>query len=192
MVNFDKVKTVEELVKLVEGGVQSAKLMRDKVHISCMAVLKLVAMDEREEAIKQANYLMDNLGSGIRLIGLTKWFVQIGNFQFSTSDNAFIATGKPKSVKDIWEKAMAKPWHEFNPKQEPKAYDFEALAERLIANADKMIAERNAGLAEEASVEQKKRADEIHIDEKLLEAMRKIVKRQLIPVDDALAVMEAA
>jgi hypothetical protein len=130
--------------------------MKKKVQYAAIGCMILAAKDS-DLAIEKANYLVEQLGSGVKGEGLVKFFVYKCGFEINEAmrEEGFTRTKSEEWIRKNLDDAKATPWFDYAPATPFKGFNLSEELAKLLARADKMreTAEKDADKAEQIAVD---------------------------------------
>jgi hypothetical protein len=127
-----------------------ASALKDRIQIGAVGILMHVGKhNNKPQAVKLANDLIEGLGQGIQLKALIEWFVEFG-LVINDSGKAFDDVNMDK-LKSEFQRAKATHWVSFAPKTPWAGFAFDDKLVQLFKGADDAI-KRAQGDADEAKV----------------------------------------
>lgn len=188
---YPQVNTLADVEKLIAGAIDSASTMKRKVQFAAVSIMILAgkegADDEgitwQEHAIKQANYLVEQLGNGIRGDGLVKFFVYKCGFSVNQAlkKEGFINVKGPDWIRDNLEEAKATMWYSFAPANPYKGFDLNEKLNQILKEA------RNAQKIASADEE---KAKLIHADADMIDVLSSLLSGSPVKAAPALKLIE--
>ena len=179
---YPNMGTVEQVKAAIDKAIASAVTMKKKVQIAAIGLLIIAgkAKDkaQRDKCIELANYLVNQLGDGIRGKGLVAFLSTYG-FKVDAIEpkNGFNSVMSEKFIREHFAEAKATYWWTLAPDAPFKPWDFKVELKRLLDRADKMGKDE----------EHKK---DINIDTDLLEVARSMLEGKPVHAAGALKLVE--
>ena len=179
---YPAMDTPEKLDKVIAGAIEAAKTMKKKVQYAAIGCMILSAKDS-DLAIEKANYLVDQLGAGVKGEGLVKYMVQVCGFEINEAarDEGFTRTKGEDFVRSQLEKAKAKPWWDFAPATPFKGFNLLEEINRVLDRAEKM---------REMAEKDETKAEQISVDVDMLETMSALLGGKPVKHKNALQLVE--
>jgi len=179
---YPAMDTVEKLDKVIEGAIEAAKTMKKKVQYAAIGCMILSASDS-DAAIDKANYLVEQLGNGIKGEGLVKFMVYECGFEINEAarDEGFVRTKGAEFVKAKLEQAKAKAWFDYAPATPFKGFNLSEELGKLLARADTML---------ETADKDEDKAEKIAVDRDMLETLNCLIGGKPVMHKNALQLVE--
>jgi len=185
---YPAMATVADIDKAISGAIQAAKTMKAKVQYGAIGCMILGAMEGNDEesglpypvlAIQKANYLVEQVGAGVKGEGLVKFLVYMCGFKVNPASkkDGFIRTSSPEWIRENLEAAKSKPWYDYAPPNPFKGFNFAEELSALMKKAD------NAVLAAETD---EKKAEKIMVDRDMLDVLHHLISGTPIKQEHAL------
>ena len=174
--------SVAQVKAAIDKAIESAVTMKKKVQIAAIGLLIIAgkAKDkaQKDECITLANYLVNQLGDGIKGKGLVAFLSQFG-FKVDAIEpkNGFNSVLPEKFIREHFAEAKDTYWWTLAPDAPFKEWDFRVELTKLLDRADKMSQDE----------EHKK---DIHVDKDLLEVARSMLEGKPVHAAGALKLVE--
>jgi hypothetical protein len=113
-IRYINLTTGTALKDYIEVTCAKAKTLKDRIQVASVGILMHVGThNNKPQAVKYANSLIDGLGQGIQLKALVDWFVEFG--MVIGEDGKGFADVNLDKVKATFQKAKATHWVSFAP-----------------------------------------------------------------------------
>ena len=188
---YPTMNTVEEVDKVIAGAIEAAKTMKKRVQyaaIGCMILAGKEGKDEdgiewAEHAVTHANYLVEQLGNGIKGEGLVKFMVYMCGFIVNPAikKDGFIKVKGAEWIRENLENAKDKAWYDYAPASPFKGFDFAEKLNQLMREADNAVK-----IAEGDD----KKAELITVDRDMLEILHSLVSGAPVKAEHALQLVD--
>jgi len=188
---YPVLKTVTDIDKAIEVAVTAAKTMKQKVQYAAIGCMILSALPDvkgakqsnSDLAIDKANYLVDQLGAGIKGEGLVKYMVQFCGFEINEAarDEGFARTKGSDFVRKNLEKAKKEPWYGKLKPNPFKGFNLNEELGKLLARANTM---------QETAGKDEKKAEKIAVDVDMLETLNCLIGGRAVTHKNALQLVE--
>lgn len=189
---YPAVATLEDVDKSIEGAIDAAKTMKRKVQyaaISCMILAAWPGKDEEsgkdfaELAIDRANYLVEQVGAGVKGEGLVKFLVYKCGFKINeaTKKDGFFDVANEEWIKANLETAKETMWWSYAPATPFKGFEFEKELQKLLERADTMV---------KAADTDPEKAKVIEVDRDMLEVLHSLMNGRPVSHKHALQLVE--
>lgn len=134
-------KTAEELKKVTDSAVRSAKTMREKIQLALVAILYHAHKHgDYTSASRFANEFNIDVGMGVNRKAIVDFFEKFGGLILCTEDankNGFTSWEGKEFIRDNFQDAQACMWWTLKPEAPFKALSMEASALAFIAQIRK-------------------------------------------------------
>ncbi len=187
---YPVMNTVGDVEKVIGGAIDAAKTMKKKVQYAAIGCMILAGKPGKaddgkefvEHAIIQANFLVEQLGNGIKGEGLVKYLVQMCGFVVSTdAKDGFVNVKDEAWIRANLEKAKEVAWYKFAPATPFKGFDMAVKLGQLLNEADKAVK-----LADTDT----EKAKEIKVDRDMLDILHSLVSGSPVTAEHALRLVE--
>jgi len=179
---YPNMGSVEQVEKAINVAIQSAVTMKKKVQIASIGLLiiagKAKDVKAKDKCIELANYLVNQLGDGIKGKGLVAFLSRFG-FKVDAIEpkNGFNAVMPEKFIRDHFAEAKGVYWWTLAPDMPFKPWDFKEELAKLIKRADTMANDEE-------------NAKDISIDTDLLEVAKSMLLGEPVKAAGALKLVE--
>ncbi|MGD9382266.1 MAG: hypothetical protein PVI03_07465 [Candidatus Thorarchaeota archaeon] len=185
---YPAVATADDVDKLIGGAIDAAKTMKRKVQYAAVGIMIMAAWEGRDEetgtefaelAIEKANYLVEQVGAGVKGEGLVKFFVYRCGFKINEAakKDGFYDVANPEWIANNLEAAKATQWWDYAPATPFKGFEFEKELSKLLERADNMA---------KAAETDPEKAKLISIDRDMLEVMHSLMAGKPVQHEHAL------
>lgn len=187
------IAAVEEILG---KAIESAKTMKRRIQygsIACMIVAAWQGKCEQEGAYKgmdwaevaciKANYLVNEVGSGVHGAALVKYLVFQCGFKINEAakKEGFVDVANKAWICEHLEAAKAKPWFDYKAPNPFKGFDMMEDLRKLINKSDTMAATADAD---------KKKAKTIEVDRDMLEVLHSLIAGKPVTHKNALQLIQ--
>lgn len=189
--NYPTMTSVEQVEEVVSSAIESAKTMKLRVQyaaIGCMILAGKQGVDEdgvpyAKRAIDIANYLVEQLGNGIRGDGLVKFMVYKCGFEVNEAakKDGFIKVKSEEWIRANLEDAKSTAWESYAPSRPFQGFDMMEAFSKFIKDCD------NAIKTAEADEE---KAAKIEVDRDMVAVFHALKNGTPVKAEHALAVVE--
>lgn len=181
---YPKMDTVEQLDKAITGAIESAKTMKLRVQYAAIGCMIMAGKEGQAElAIEKANYLVDQLGNGIRGDGLVKFMVYMCGFVINPAvkKDGFIKVKSEEWIRKNLEAAKEKAWEDYAPSAPYSGFDLDEQLQVLVTKADNALKIADGD---------EKKAEKVNVDREMLEIMVGLLRGTPITSDKALKLVK--
>lgn len=185
---YPAVTNLSEVDKAIEGAIEAAKTMKRKVQYGAVACMIMAAWEGKdaesgkdfaELAIDRANYLVEQVGAGVKGEGLVKFLVYKCGFKINeaTRKDGFYDVANPEWIADHLESAKETEWWSYAPATPFKGFEFEKELAKLLDRADNMV---------KAADTDPEKAKVIEVDRDMLEVLHSLMSGKPVTHSHAL------
>ena len=189
---YPSMSTVAELDNAIAGAIDAAKTMKKKVQyaaIGCMILAGKSGTDEEsgkdnaELACEKANYLVEQVGAGVKGEGLVKFLVYMCGFKINEAakKEGFVDVANEDWIRAHLEDAKAKAWYDYAPATPFKGFNLMEELNRVLKQAD------NATKLAEGD---EAKAELVEIDRDMLEVIHSLLGGTPVKHDHALRLVD--
>ena len=147
---YPAMTTLSELDTAIAGAIDAAKTMKKKVQyaaIGCMILAGRAGKDEdsgkdyAELACDKANYLVEQVGAGVKGEGLVKFLVYMCGFKVNEAakKEGFVDVAGESWIRAHLEDAKAKAWFDYAPATPFKGFNLMEELNRVMKQADQAV-----------------------------------------------------
>lgn len=184
---YPTMSTLAEVEGVIAGAIAAAKTMKQKVQYAAIGIMILAAKEGKtgdgmpfaEKAIELANYLVEQVGAGIKGEGLVKFLVYKCGFKVNEAakKEGFIEVRGSDWIKEHLEAAKDVPWWTYAPAMPFAGFNLFEDMKKSIKRAENAI--KQAG-------DDKEKLKLLEVDGDMLETLRALVGGKAVTSDNAL------
>ena len=188
---YPEMNTLADVEKVIGGAIEAAKTMKKRVQYAAIGCMILAGKDGKDEegiewaehAVVKANYLVDQLGNGIKGEGLVKFMVYMGGFVVNPADkkSGFIKVKTSDWIRENLEAAKEKAWYDYAPAAPYTGFNLAEQLRILVKKADNAV--------QIASGDDKK-AEKVEVDRDMLDIMSALLNGTPVKAEHALRLVE--
>jgi hypothetical protein len=189
---YPAVATLADVDKSIEGAIDAAKTMKRKVQYAAVSCMIMAAWDGKDEetgkefaelAIDRANYLVEQVGAGVKGEGLVKFLVYKCGFKVNeaTRKDGFYDVANAEWIANNLEGAKETMWWSYAPATPFKGFEFEKELAKLLDRADNMV---------KAADTDPEKAKVIEVDRDMLEVLHALMSGKPVHHEHALKLVE--
>ena len=184
---YPAMNTVADVEKVIGSAIDAAKTMKKKIQYAAIGCMILAGKEGNADdgvafakhAVDQANYLVLQLGNGIKGEGLVKYFVFMCGFKVSADKkDGFINVASEEWIRANLEKAKEVAWYQYAPASPFKGFDLEQKLGQLLREADNAV--------KIADGDDKVKAEKVHVDRDMLDTIHALVSGKPVTSEHAL------
>jgi len=188
---YPAMATAADVDKVISGAIDAAKTMKKKVQYAAIGCMILAGKEGKdadgveyaELAVIKANYLVEQLGNGVKGEGLVKFMVYMCGFEVNVAvkKDGFIRTKGVEWIKANLEAAKEKAWYDYAPAAPYKGFDLEQQLANLLRMADNAV---KIAEGDEA------KAKQVTVDRDMLDVLHALVGGKPVVAQHALRLVE--
>lgn len=188
---YPEMNTLADVEKVIGGAIEAAKTMKKRIQYAAIGCMILAGKDGKDEegiewaehAVVHANYLVEQLGNGIKGEGLVKFMVYMGGFIVNPADkkSGFIKVKGSEWIRENLEAAKGKAWYDYAPATPYTGFNLAEQLRVLVKKADNAV---QIAAGDEA------KAKVVSVDRDMLDVMQALLNGTPVKAEHALRLVE--